>query len=249
MYLTHEETDRYNRDGYLLVEGLFSSEEVSRMIREVEGGDRVAATAYGNMDSSGRKARLALWHELGSDMWSAVSVSPRLVNGVRILLGEDAAFFHGKVMLKEAHSGGAWEWHQDYGYWYGQGFIYPNMMSVFIALDTATQENGCLRVLRGSHKLGRLEHGKVGEQTGADAKRIGQIESLFELVHCEMKPGSALFFHSNLLHSSAANESDHHRRSFIVCYNATGNPQLQGEQLITSESCPVGTDQWLAQYP
>ncbi|MFC5648743.1 hypothetical protein ACFPYJ_06300 [Paenibacillus solisilvae] len=105
MYLTHEETARYNRDGYLLVEGLFSGEEVSRMIREVEGGDRVAAATYGNSDSSGRKARLALWHELGSDMWSAVSICPRLVNGVRILLGEDAAFFHGKVMLKPIPAG------------------------------------------------------------------------------------------------------------------------------------------------
>ncbi|MFC5648639.1 phytanoyl-CoA dioxygenase family protein [Paenibacillus solisilvae] len=243
--MTHEEVARYQRDGYLLVNKLFSKEELDRMIREVEGGDRVASSMYSSNDSSGRKARLSIWHELGSDMWSNVSICPRLVNGVRILLGEDAAFFHGKVMLKEAHSGGAWEWHQDYGYWYDQGFIYPNMISVFIALDAATRENGCLQVLRGSHKLGRLEHGRVGEQTGADVNRINQVESMLDLVHAEMEPGSALFFHSNLLHSSAANVSDYHRRSFIVCYNATGNPQLQGGQLKYYKSCPVGAEEWV----
>ncbi|UVI27423.1 phytanoyl-CoA dioxygenase family protein [Paenibacillus spongiae] len=249
MLISHEDVERYQRDGYLMVEGMFNEQEVARMIREVEQGERVATTAHGNADTSGRKARLAIWFDLNNDMWSDVSIAPRLVNGVRILLGEDAAFYHGKVMLKEAQSGGAWEWHQDYGYWYGGGFIYPNMISVFIALDEATKENGCLRVLRGSHKLGRLEHGRVGQQTGADANRIQQVESLFDLVDCEMKPGTALFFHSNLLHSSRANESPNHRRSFIVCYNATANPQLKSDQLVRMESCPVGTDNWLEKHP
>ncbi|SDX89763.1 phytanoyl-CoA dioxygenase family protein [Paenibacillus sp. CF384] len=245
MVMTFEDVTRYERDGYLLVNKLFTREEVDRMIQEVEGGGRVAGSTYSNSDSQGLKAKLALWFELGADMWSDVSSCPRVVNGVRILLGEDAAFFHGKVMLKEAHSGGAWEWHQDYGYWYDQGFIYPNMISVFISLDAATRENGCLQVLRGSHKLGRLEHGRVGQQTGADTNRIKQVEKMFELVHCEMEPGSALFFHSNLLHCSAPNLSERHRRSFIVCYNATGNPQLQGDNLKHYTSCPVGTDDWL----
>lgn len=56
-------------------------------------------------------------------------------------------------MLKEAHTG-AWEWHQDYGYWYDQGFLFPRMLSAFVSLDQATRENGCLSVLRGSHRIG-----------------------------------------------------------------------------------------------
>ncbi|MBP3963962.1 phytanoyl-CoA dioxygenase family protein [Paenibacillus lignilyticus] len=248
MIMTQEELAQYHRDGYVLVNNLFDREEIDLMIREIEGGERVAGSTYSNDDRSGLKAKLAIWFELGPDMWSAVSTCPRLVNNVSSLLGEDAAFFHGKVMLKEARSGGAWEWHQDYGYWYDQGFIYPNMISVFIALDAATKENGCLQVLRGSHLLGRLEHGKVGGQTGADVNRIRHLQSMFELVHCEMAPGSALFFHSNLLHSSAPNLSDYHRRTFVSCYNATGNPQLQSQGLKHYDRCPVGSDDWLTKF-
>lgn len=242
MRMTHEEVAQYHRDGFLLVDNLFDADEVKRMILEVEEGDRVANTTRGSLDQTGKVSRLAIWHELGSDLWSRVSICPRLVNNIRILLGQDAAFFHGKVMLKEAQSGGAWEWHQDYGYWYNQGFFYPHMMSVFIALDPATRANGCLQVLRGSHLLGRLDHTTVGQQTGADPARIRQIEQSLETVHVEMSSGSALFFHSNLLHSSAPNESDQHRRSFIVCYNAVGNPQIREGQLVQWESCPVGSD-------
>jgi ectoine hydroxylase-related dioxygenase (phytanoyl-CoA dioxygenase family) len=238
MALTPEQVSAYDRDGYVLVEELFSEAEVAAMLREVEGGQRVAQTARGNADSSGRKAGIAIWHELGDDIWAAASTHPRIVNNVRILMREEIAFFHGKVMLKEAKSGGAWEWHQDYGYWYEQGFVFPRMMSAFVALDEATVENGCLQVLKGSHLLGRLEHGKVGQQTGTNTERIAQIEPLFERVHCTMKPGSVLFFHCNLLHTSAPNDSDFPRRSFIICYNALANPQL-GTRYFEDRPCPV----------
>ena len=242
MILTAEMVANYHRDGYLLIPSLFNSREVGAMIAEVEGGGRVNAMARGSEDASGKQAKLAIWHELGDDIWAAASTCPRLVNNVRVLLGEEASFFHGKVMLKEAHQGGAWEWHQDYGYWYNQGFVFPSLISAFVALDAATQKNGCLQVLRASHKLGRLEHGKVGTQTGADPSRIHQLEPLFECVYCEMTPGSVLFFHSNLLHSSGPNESDKPRRSFIICYNALGNPQLTEAKSSEQRPCPVGTD-------
>jgi ectoine hydroxylase-related dioxygenase (phytanoyl-CoA dioxygenase family) len=85
-----------------------------------------------------------------------------------------------------------------------------------------------------------LEHGTVGTQTGADAGRIDIIEGMLERVPVEMEPGSVLFFDSNLLHTSGPNDSDMHRRSFIICYNAMANPQI-GEkgQMVVRESCPV----------
>ncbi len=238
-YLTNQSVTDYNRDGYVLVPNLFSREEVQALLRDVEGGERVAAATRGNEDASGKKAKLAIWHELGNDIWAAASTNPRVVNNIRILMAEEIAFFHGKVMLKEAGQGGAWEWHQDYGYWYNQGFVFPRMISVFIALDAATKENGCLQVLKGSHLLGRLEHGKVGSQTGADPSKIDQLADLFEKVYMEMEPGTALFFHSNLLHASGPNTSSRHRRSFIMCYNALSNPQLGEKKTSEQRPCPV----------
>jgi ectoine hydroxylase-related dioxygenase (phytanoyl-CoA dioxygenase family) len=247
MYLSEERVAEYHRDGYVLWPELFTAREVRAMLHEVETGGRVSGTARGNADSSGKTAKLAIWHELGDDIWAAASTCPRIVNNVRVLMGEEVAFFHGKVMLKEAKQGGAWEWHQDFGYWYNQGFVFPRMISAFVALDPATLENGCLQVLRGSHKLGRMNHERVGSQTGADPNRIGQIETLFERLPCEMTPGSVLFFHCNLLHTSGPNDSEHHRRSFIVCYNALGNPQLAEKKTFEQRPCPISPDNAIEQ--
>ena len=100
---------------------LFSEAEVRILLDAVETGARVAENTRATSDASGKSSRLAIWHELGNDIWTAVSTCPRIVNNIRILLGEEVAFFHGKVMFKDAHEGGAWEWHQDYGYWYRPG--------------------------------------------------------------------------------------------------------------------------------
>ena len=247
MYLDQQKVNDYHRDGYVIVERAFHKREVAAMLTEVEGGERVARTTVGRADTSGKKARLAIWHELGDDIWAAASTNPRIVNNARILLGEEIAFFHGKVMLKEAHTGGSWEWHQDYGYWYEQGFVFPHLISAFVALDAATRENGCLQVLRGSHLLNRLDHGQVGDQTGIDSERVQQVTHLFEHVYCEMNPGDALFFHSNLLHASGPNDSDTHRRAFIMCYNALANPQLGEHKTSEQRACPVSADDAIEQ--
>ena len=247
MNIDSNSLQRYAQDGYVLIENLFNEREVAALVEAVETGRRVADTTRASEDADGRPSKLAIWQDIGDDIWSDVSTCPRIVNTARILLGEELAFFHGKVMLKEARSGGAWEWHQDYGYWYRhQGFAFPHLISAFTALDPATRENGCLQVLRGSHVMGRLEHGSTGTQTGIDNDRLALVEPLFERVHCEMSPGSVLFFHSNLLHSSAPNESDRPRRAFITCYNAVNNPALLTDREDLKQPCPTGTDDWLA---
>ncbi len=242
MFLNRHHVAAFEQDGYVMLEGVFSADEVHAMLRAVESGERVASHISQPGDASGRKASLSIWSELGDDIWAAACTCPRIVNNIRILLGEEISFFHGKVMLKEAHTGGKWEWHQDYGYWYDQGFLFPRLMSAFAALDPATRENGCLQVLRGSHLLGRLSHGKVGEQTGADEERMALVESQFDRVYCEMAPGDVLFFHCNLLHASGPNESDQHRRAFIMCYNALANPQMGNPGRIMLPPCPVSDD-------
>jgi ectoine hydroxylase-related dioxygenase (phytanoyl-CoA dioxygenase family) len=83
----------------------------------------------------------------------------RVAGGAERLLGGEAYHYHSKLTMKRPGGGGRWEWHQDYGYWYQNGCLYPDMLSVAVALEPATRENGCMQVLRGSHKLGRIEHG------------------------------------------------------------------------------------------
>jgi ectoine hydroxylase-related dioxygenase (phytanoyl-CoA dioxygenase family) len=127
-------------------------------------------------------------------------------------------------MQKEPRVGGAWEWHQDYGYWYKNGFLYPeDMISVMVALTDATIENGCLQVLKGTHKMQRIEHHFAGEQQGADMDFVQEAEKVSELIYCELKAGDVLFFHPNVLHRSEANLSDTARWSVISAYNLAHN--------------------------
>ncbi len=127
------------------------------------------------------------------------------------------------MIMKDAKVGGAWTWHQDYGYWYQNGVLFPDLVSVFIAVDPANRQNGCLQVIEGSHHLGRIDHVLTGQQAGADRDRVEEILKRLPLVHVEMEPGDALFFHPNLLHRSDRNTSDQPRWSMICCYNARHN--------------------------
>ena len=57
--------------------------------------------------------------------------------------------------------GSVWSWHQDYGYWYQNGCLFPDMASLFIPLEPWNIENGCLQIISKSHKLGRIDHVKL----------------------------------------------------------------------------------------
>lgn len=216
----------YNRDGYLIVKNLFAKEEIDKLYHTALENSVMQKNAMDLNDQSGKKTKLSLWFTPGNDVFGYLIRSERMVNSVWQLLQEESqvCHFHTKLMQKEPKVGGAWEWHQDYGYWYKNQFIFPDqLMSVMIALTPANKENGCLQVIKGSHKMGRVNHGFAGEQVGADMEMVNHALKTMELIYCEIEPGDALFFHSNLLHRSEANLSDHPRWSLISCYNSQSN--------------------------
>ncbi|WP_375586154.1 phytanoyl-CoA dioxygenase family protein [Cyclobacterium xiamenense] len=223
---TEQQIQKYNRDGYLLIPGFCTEEETDRLYRVAIEDQAMRKNAMDLNDQSGKKTRLSLWFKPGNDVFGYLTRSQKMVQSVASLLEGDApvCHFHSKLMQKEPKVGGAWEWHQDYGYWYKNQFMFPDqLLSVMVALTPANKENGCLQVIKGSHKLGRVNHGFAGEQVGADQVMVDNALKTMELVYCELQPGDALFFHSNLLHRSAANLSDKPRWSIISCFNSQSN--------------------------
>ncbi len=217
------EVDRFKRDGYLLVPGLFDQEEMDYLRRV--GQEDQSHSVHAVVDSEGRQSKLWLASDVTNDsIYSAICRCHKLVDRMEKLLEDEVYLYHYKMMVKEPRQGGAWEWHQDYGYWYNNGCLFPDMASCYIAVDRAHKQNGCLQVLRGSNRMGRIEHGKAGGQTGADPARVELAQNQLDLVYCEMAPGDALFFHSNTLHRSDANLSEDPRWGFICCYNTRHNP-------------------------
>jgi ectoine hydroxylase-related dioxygenase (phytanoyl-CoA dioxygenase family) len=225
--LSETQIKDFHRNGYLIIKAFCNKQETDKLYTTAVEDNILSKNALDLNDLSGKKTRLSLWFTPGNDVFSYLTRSERMVHSVAQLLDSESpvCHFHSKLMQKEPRVGGAWEWHQDYGYWYKNQFMFPDqLISVMIALTKADKENGCLQVIRGSHKLGRVNHGFSGEQVGADMVMVDNALRTMDLVYCELEPGDALIFHSNLLHRSEANLSDHPRWSIISCYNAQSNP-------------------------
>jgi ectoine hydroxylase-related dioxygenase (phytanoyl-CoA dioxygenase family) len=219
--------DEFRVAGYVIVRGLFDAEEMAGLLRYARSDQRLSAEAYVRADATGGQTKLALRNELAADCpYAAVVRSRRVADVMEAFLGDEVYHYHHKMMLKEPRVGGAWEWHQDYGYWYQNGCLYPDMGSCLIAVDRASRANGCLQVLAGSHALGRIDHAKTGDQSGADPRWVAAAGERYPLVFCEMEPGDAIFFHANLLHRSDKNLSDAPRWSLICCYNTRRNDPI-----------------------
>lgn len=238
--LTPEQLASFHKDGYLVVKNFCSEEETEKLYLTATGDENMQKNALDLNDQTGKKTKLSLWFTPGDDVFGYFSRSNKIISCVAQLLDSDApvCHFHSKLMQKEPKVGGAWEWHQDYGYWYKNQFMFPDeLISVMVALTAANKANGCLQVIKGSHKLGRVNHGFAGEQVGADMVMVNNALKTMDLVYSELEPGDALFFHSNLLHRSEANLSDHARWSVISCYSSQSN--LAYNETTTSWKTPV----------
>ena len=222
-----DDLQQYESDGYLLARSLFEQDEIDLLRRSAKEDKTLDDHAFGRDDGEGGTVRLSLWNHPGDGIYGAFARCNRLVGAAEQLLCDEPYHYHSKMIMKEARVGGAWAWHQDYGYWYHNAVLTPNLVSAFIAVDPANRENGCLQVVRGSHHCGRIHHQLTGEQAGADPDRVAEILNRMELIHAEMDPGDVLLFHSNLLHRSDQNESENPRWSMICCYNAKSNNPYQ----------------------
>jgi ectoine hydroxylase-related dioxygenase (phytanoyl-CoA dioxygenase family) len=220
--VSDERVAAYARDGYIVVPHLFADDEIE-FLKQTAERELPNAQVLTKEDREGNKVSLKMWNHAGDDVYGLFSRNERIVQPVQRLVGDEVYLYSAKMILKNARDGGAWEWHQDYGYWYTNGCLAPAMASCMIAVDTNTVENGCLQVLRGSHRLGRMDHERLGEQFVADPERVQVALSVFERQYIPLRPGDALFFDCNLMHRSDANNSDQRRWNFICSYNASHN--------------------------
>jgi ectoine hydroxylase len=221
--LTNAQLREYHSQGFTLGRGFFSPQEIALLRRAAKEDRELDQHSFARGDGEGGEVRLSLWNHPGDTIYGMFARCESVVNSAEKLLEGEVYHYHSKMIMKDARVGGAWTWHQDYGYWYQNGLLFPLLTSVFIAVDPATVENGCLQVIAHSHELGRIDHVLTGDQAGADKARVEETLKRLPLVHVEMAPGDALYFHPNLLHRSDQNRSANPRWSMICCYNAARN--------------------------
>ena len=222
--LTPQNIANYHEDGLIFVRGLFDAEETDLLRRAMEEDPAIAEHSLLRADQQGGATRISLWNRAGDSVYGLAARARKVVDIAEALIGEPVYHFQSKLTAKEPYVGGAWEWHQDYGYWYYNGCLMPKMLSFMIALDHTDATNGCLKLIKGSHRLGRLDHVQVTpEQNTADPERLAYILESHEVVDCVLDPGDAVVFHGNTLHCSDQNRSANRRWTFMCCYNAVSN--------------------------
>ena len=237
--LTADQIEAYRRDGFVALPGFFAAAEIEPLRRACLADPEIEGALWALADSQGNPQEVVTWTELGSDYLSVLPRLARMVEAATETIGKPVYHWHSKLSMKKPGSAGRWDWHQDYGYWYEEGCLTPDMTTCMIAIDPTDRANGCVELVRGSHLLGRIDHKRLGAASGVDSERLTHILARHERVACEMAPGDAVFFHANTLHASGANSSDRPRTLLHCSYNAIANEPFLAEGQVHHKFRPL----------
>ena len=228
----------FRDQGYLALDAITTLEEVERLRAIFE---RLFAERAGW--EKGKSFDLA-----GTDAPDAKPVLPQILNPVefapelaetevrrnalaiaRQILGEDAEPWFEHAIYKPPQYGAATPWHQDEAHRYDPGVDYEQL-SIWVPLQPATTENGCMRYIPGSQLGPILTHRSLGGDPRKSALEcIGDFD-LAATVPCPLPPGGAAIHHCRTLHSAGANTSDIPRRAYILAFR--GAPRACPEREI-----------------
>ena len=127
-------------------------------------------------------------------------------------------------MTKRPGYSSATLWHQDNRYW---SFDEQNLISVWLAVGRETKQNGCLRVIPGSHRL-EIEPGRFDANLFLRSDLEENKSLLNSAIKLELEPGDVLFFHSRLFHAAGRNLSDETKYSVVFTYHEEENKPILG---------------------
>ena len=154
-----------------------------------------------------------------------LSINENLLDKIESLIGPNILLYSTSFVIKEPHSKTHVSWHQDLTYW---GFNDDKQVAAWVALSDATEENGCMHMIPGSHKNGKIPH-----RTTVDKHNLlhhGQtIENVSESdsVSVPLKAGEASLHHGWTMHTSYPNESSNRRIGLTINYISTDMYQTQ----------------------
>jgi ectoine hydroxylase-related dioxygenase (phytanoyl-CoA dioxygenase family) len=215
----------YERDGFLLLRGLLDEEQLHEL--------RAAITTPLVQEQRRLNRReeydgLSIIHDiiLLHPAFLSLARSPKLLGIIELLIGANIEIQHCKINWKPAETGaGEVKWHQDFPYLPHTNF---DLCAAFVVLDYTGAENGCMRVIPGSHRLGPLKHTDSEGRTVAYVTDERFAEANYELVDLVMEPGDVSIHHVLTLHSSYPNRSTSPRCAIIFEFRAADAMQIGG---------------------
>ena len=204
MTFAPDDIARYHRDGYLVVPAFFSQSELAPILQAIDEDPGIGGRLATIHDGSETTQHDYLgWVRHGDDWLGTATRLARIVEGAEALIGEAVYHYHSKIVQKPAGRSGRVVWHQDFGGWYQDGCLKPDMLTCIVALTSATEESGCLHMLKGSHYMGRIDRIRDDHAySNIHPLRASAMLERFEDVAIELEPGDGLFFHCNTVHAS-----------------------------------------------
>jgi ectoine hydroxylase-related dioxygenase (phytanoyl-CoA dioxygenase family) len=261
MRIADTQVQDYRRDGYLLLPGLFSSEEVQAMkatLDDVFAQDTPARV----MEKETGVVRSVYGSHHTHEIFDRMVRDPRLLVPSQQLLQDEVYVHQFKINAKLAFRGEVWEWHQDYIFWRNEdGMPTSNVVTVALFLDEVNEFNGPLLFVPGSQKGGVIEPPARNQADSSEPSWKADVAAALSytvqqdtlaalvaeggIVAPKGPAGSVLFFDGNVVHGSAPNMSPFDRMLALVTYNAVSNaPALREkprpEFLCSRDFAPVG---------
>lgn len=232
--LTQEQKEFYRENGYLALEGILSPAELKvlhEIIDELVEKAQSLETPNSLCDfepvkgPDGRKIIRRIFNPFEqAKCFEEIARHQNVLDAVEDVIGPNIQIHHSKLNMKPARAGSPVKWHQDLPF-----FPHTNtdLVACLIHLNDSTLENGCLRVVPGSHKLGPLDHRRDGRFIGMVTDDLKKAD-MDKAVNLPLKAGGMVLLHCLTLHSSAPNRSEATRRMLIYEYRAADSMQLYG---------------------
>jgi ectoine hydroxylase len=227
MELTQQQIDDFNREGWLFLPELFSSEEVALLAREAEGiYDTTRPEVWREKSGAPRTAFAA---HLYNEAFGLLGAHPRMIDPVEQIFGEKVYMHQYKINAKSAFTGDVWQWHQDYGTWKrDDGMPEPRAMNIAIFLDEVMPINGPLMLVPKSQHAGDLKASHDLATTSyplwtLDEETVTRLVREGGIVAPTGKGGGMLMFHGNLVHGSSGNITPYPRKIVYLTLNAVSN--------------------------
>ncbi|MCY4542161.1 MAG: phytanoyl-CoA dioxygenase family protein [Rhodobacteraceae bacterium] len=212
MNLTSSQIQQFHETGYLMLQGLFSSEEVGVLrdaSREIYGLSRKEVVR----EKDGKTPRTAFAAHCYNEAFRRLGRHPRLIEPVMQLLAGPVYMHQYKVNAKAAFDGEVWQWHQDYGTWSRDDLMpEPRAMNIALFIDAVTEFNGPLWIIPRSHREGVYQAGHDLDTTSyplwtLDKATVRSLADRNGIYSAKGEAGGVLMFHSNLVHASSPNLS------------------------------------------
>ena len=223
---TSEQMRGYERDGYFIARGFVDAPSLD-LIREGIGAGlheddsdapwrRDGARADGAaIQGRERFRKIGQYARRDRGLWGAFLTHENVTAVNRHFLGDDIRLWFDSVFTKPARIGEATPWHQDIGLWTfhpaakDRAPVYREALSIWLAVDPATKENGCLQFVPGSHLGEVVPHVRYDDAIHAELPR--ELVADIDPVHVELAPGDAVVWHAYAWHYSPPNDTGRNR--------------------------------------